>query len=31
MNSYNICILKVIGFVLSVSVSENRSTEHILL
>lgn len=29
MNSYNICILKVIGFVLS--VLENRSTEHILL
>lgn len=29
MNSYNICILKVIGFVLS--VSENQSTENILL
>lgn len=29
MNFYNICILKVIGFVLS--VSENQSTENILL
>lgn len=29
MNSYNICMLKVIGFVLS--VSENQSTENILL
>lgn len=29
MNSYNVCILKVIGFVLS--VSENQSTENILL